>query len=64
MVTYMKKQCVYIAIPADKLSSLLLSGQIHAADINCLNEESKRLVWTLLLNLAGSMSFKHPFSKA
>lgn len=53
----MQKKCVYIAMSAEKLSSLLLSGQIHAADINCLNEESKCFVRTLLLNLVGQSIF-------
>lgn len=41
---------IHIAISSNALSYLLERGQIHAMDFRCLNKESKKIVWKLLLN--------------
>lgn len=45
----MNNTLVHIAIPSETLTSLLQQGQLHAVDFQCLNTESKRVVWQCLL---------------
>lgn len=46
----MKHNLVHIAIPLDTLASLIQSGYIHAVDFRCLDSNSKKTVWQLLLS--------------
>lgn len=46
----MKKHLVKIAISPNALASLIQKGQIHAVDFRCLDSESKKTVWKLLLS--------------
>jgi hypothetical protein len=46
----MENNLVHIAISANTLASLIESGCIHAVDFKCLNDDSKKTVWKLLLS--------------
>jgi hypothetical protein len=46
----METQTVQIAISANTLATLLKSGSLHAVDFTCLDADSKKTVWQLLLS--------------
>ncbi|MCH1920925.1 hypothetical protein L9G15_15985 [Shewanella sp. A3A] len=40
---------INLAISEEKLAKLILAGELCAADIKCLDKESKQAVWRLCL---------------
>jgi hypothetical protein len=46
----MKRKIIHIGITANALASLINNRQLHAVDFQCLDPDSKRAVWELLLN--------------
>lgn len=54
-----QQELIQLEISLEKLEQLFSKGEICAADIRCLNCESKNCVWNLCLNLcAARMSCK------
>ena len=54
----MKNNLVHIAISANTLASLIDNRSIHAVDFKCLDVDSKKTVWKLLLS-AVKLTKKH-----
>lgn len=49
---------VHLAFKREKLEALIREGKLHAADFNCLDPDSKKTVWSMLLAAAArSMRF-------
>lgn len=46
----METQLVHIAISTHVLAALLESGYLRAVDFRCLDTDSKKTVWQLLLS--------------
>lgn len=46
----MQRKIIHIGITANVLASLINNRQLHAVDFECLDADSKRAVWELLLN--------------
>jgi hypothetical protein len=43
---------IHLAFEQDTLEALIQAGKLHAADFNCLDQTSKRTVWSMLLSVA------------
>lgn len=56
----MKHNLVHIAISLDALTLLIESGYIHAVDFRCLDANSKKTVWQLLLSTLQSAIKEQP----
>jgi len=41
---------VQIEVEAEKLENLLSNGVLCAADLRCLNRDSKKCIWAMCLN--------------
>ena len=43
-----KADVIHLAFNSNTLELLIRSGKLHASDFNCLNQSSKRGVWSML----------------
>ena len=47
---------IHLAFNSNTLELLIRSGKLHASDFNCLNQSSKRGVWSMLRAAAAGNS--------
>lgn len=45
---------IEVAFDPHILESLIRAGKLHASDFNCLNQHSKKNVWSMLRHLAAN----------
>ena len=51
-VSIKKTAVIHLAFDSHTLESLIRTGKLHASDFNCLDNSSKRGVWSMLRSVA------------
>jgi len=57
-----KQGVIQLEISIEKLESLFNKGELCAAEINCLNYESKKCIWNLCLSSCAKRMLCNPAS--